>query len=428
MAANGGSRIPASLWADTAPTGPVFALLRGEVKVDVAVIGAGYTGLSAALHLAERGIDVAVIESEEPGFGASGRNGGQLNPGLKHGRAALRARFGERRGDAMFDAAADAVRFTLDLVRRCRIDCDAVRRGTLRLAHSETAVAGLRSAAEELRGEGVPVRELVAAEVEAEVGTKAYAAGLLDPRGGHLHPLRYVHGLARAAAGAGARIFSHSPARRLQRQGVWRVDTDAGAVLAEWVVVATNGYTDGLVRGLRRTLLPVHSFQIATEPLSAARLARIMPQRPSVYDSRRLVLYFRLTGEDRLILGGRASFSTAERASDYDVLRRVLTRLFPDLADVAITHSWVGRVALTADSLPHLHMPEPGLVAALGYNGRGVAMATRMGAIVADLIEKGAEHACFAVTPLRPIPLHGFRQPVLHLAMLYHAARDAIGR
>lgn len=423
------SSLPASLWAATARPAPPTTVLSGHIEADVAIVGAGYTGLSAALHLAEAGAKVAVIDAHEPGWGASGRNGGQVNPGLKHPKAVLERMFGAAQGSRLYEAAAGAPRFLFDLVRRLDIDCGLRTSGTFVLAHTPAALATLEGRAKTLSAEGVSVRMLDATAVTREVGTSAYVGGMLDSRGGNLHPLSYARGLAAAAIERGAALYRLSPATRIERAGdKWSVATPSGAVRAGHVVVATNGYTDRLWPKLAATVLPVNSFQIATEPLPPDLLGSVLPGAQSVYDSRRLILYFRLSDDGRLVLGGRASFSVTDRAADYDVLRRVLDGLFPQLARVQIAYRWSGRVAITQDFLPHLHELAPRLFAALGYNGRGVAMATLMGKLLADLVVGKREDVPFPITALRPIPFHPFRQPVLHAVMQYQTLMDAWGR
>jgi glycine/D-amino acid oxidase-like deaminating enzyme len=419
--------MPASLWAATAGTPLPLPRLSGEQQADVVIVGAGYTGLSAAIHLAEQGVRTVVIEAAEPGWGASGRNGGQTNAGLKHGRSELEARFGGALGQQMYEIAANAPLFTRELIRRHGIECEATHTGTLRLAHHDRAFDALKSAGDALSKDGVAVRLLDRAAATNEAGTEIYVGGLFDPRGGNLHPLKYARGLAKAILSKGAAIYVHSPVRELERVGSsWRVSTQGGVLTTDKVVLATNGYTDALWPDLAQTVLPVHSFQVATAPLSDDVARTILPGRASAYDSRRLVLYFRLTGDLRLVFGGRASFSIADRSSDYSVLRTVIGQMFPAIAGVPIEHRWAGRVAITADSLPHLHELAPGLIAALGYNGRGVAMATRMGKVIADQILFGKQRDFPTTTP-RCIPFHALRKPALHVAMQYHRIMDMFG-
>ncbi len=421
--------MPPSLWAATAPPGPSLERLTGSRRTEVAVVGAGYTGLSTALHLAAAGIECIVIDRHEPGWGASGRNGGQVLSGLRMQRAELRQTFGREAGDRTYETVETAADFLFALVERHGVDCDLARGGSIRLAHTQRGMALLRDSHTVLAGEGVESRLLDADAVRREVGSRAYVGGRFDPRSGTLHPLKYARGLARAALGAGAVLYRDSPATALWRDGErWRVTVPEGEIIASRVVIATNGYTDGLWPGLAQTLLPLNSFQIATAPLTQSQRAEILPGGACFSDTRRLILYAQRTRDDRLVLGGRASFTLADRAADYEVLRHVLDGLFPQLADVPIEYRWVGRVALTRDYLPHLHAPAPGLLIALGFNGKGVAMTTLMGKILADHIRAPAEPPGYPVTSIKPFPFHALRQPVLHLAMYYQTLMDRLGR
>jgi len=423
------SAMPPSLWAATAPPGPRLQRLAGRRRTEVAVIGAGYTGLSTALHLANAGIDCAVIDRHEPGWGASGRNGGQVLPGLRLQRVELRRIFGSDVGDRTYKTVEAAADFLFALVERHGIECDLVRGGSIRLAHTERGMALLRENHAALLSEGVASRLLDAEAVKREVGSCVYVGGRLDPRSGTLHPLKYARGLASTVLGAGAAIYRDSPATALRRDGDhWRVSTADGEILASWVVVATNGYTDRLWPRLAQTMLPINSFQIATAPMTEAQRAAILPGGACFSDTRRLILYAQRTRDHRLVLGGRASFTLADRAADYEVLLRVLSGLFPQLRDTPIEYRWVGRVALTRDRLPHLHSPAPGLLIAVGFNGKGVAMTTLMGKVLADHIRAPAEPPGYPVTEIRPYPFHALRQPVLHLAMSYQTLMDRLGR
>jgi len=418
-----------SLWAATAPPAPALERLVGRRIVDVAVIGAGYTGLSTALHLASAGIETAVIDSHEPGWGASGRNGGQVLPGLKVSKAELQKRFGAELGARLHDLTETAAQFLCDIVAEHRIDCDLARGGSIRLAHSAASMATLQENYETLVAQGVAARLLDAEGVERMVGSRAYLGGRFDPRSGVLHPLKYARGLAAAVLRKGASIYQQSAATGLIGEGRgWRVTSSEGEIVAKRVVIATNGYTDRLWPRLAATLLPVHSFQIATAPLDAAQRASILPERSCFSDSRRLILYGQRSGDHRLVLGGRASFTLIDRARDYDVLHRVLVGLFPQLRETRIDYRWVGRVALTRDHIPHLHAPAPGLLIAVGFNGKGVAMTTLMGKIIADHLRAPNMPPAYPITDIHPIPFHAVRQPALHLAMHYHTLMDHFGR
>lgn len=423
---------PDSLWTATASAQPFEApALAGERVVEIAIVGGGFTGLSAALHAAELGASVAVLEAGPIGYGASGRNGGQVNPGVKLDETALAARFGEA-GRGLYQMGQEAPDFLAALIERKGLKCHFSRPGLLRLAHHPAALATLRQVAGELRKVGVPVEDLDAADVERRVGTTRYLGGLFDRRGGSLHPLDLVRELARAARDAGAIIFPSSPALSLRRQtGNWRIATRSGALLARKVLIATNGYTDALVPGLAQSLLPVNSFQIATAPLGH-ELDGILPNAETVYDSRRLVLYFRRSPDGRLILGGRASFissrQTSADAADYSVLESVLHGIFPALRETPITHHWTGLVGITFDHLPHYHSIGDDLHIMVGYNGRGVALANRIGAWLGLELAGKAEALRLPNTPITPFPFHFARSALLNVGMKWNRLLDHFGR
>ncbi len=420
-----------SLWAASARVAPFPApRLDTDVTADVAVIGGGFAGLSTALNLAEFGRDVVVVEAQAIGYGASGRNGGQVNPGLKLDETALKARFGEA-GAAFYRLGQEAPDFLADFVARHRLEARFERPGLVRLAHNAPALKAMHAAADALERQGVAVERLDGAGVERRVGTPRYPGGFVDPRGGSVHPLDLVRSLARAAAGV--RIFAGTRATGLvEGGGRWRVATPSGSVTARQVVVVTNAYSDGLIPGLAASLMPVNSFQIATAPLPPALAATIMPGRPMVYDSRRLVLYFRKTDDDRVVLGGRASFISAtavdKRREDYSMLEGVLTGIFPQLAGTPIEHRWTGLVGITRDFLPHYHRPAEGLHVVVGCNGRGVALTHRVGAWLARSLTGRPDSVAIPPAPITPIPFRRFREPLLDAAMQWNRLLDLFGR
>jgi len=298
--------LPTSLYADTALAAPPTPPLDVDRTVSVAIVGAGFAGLSAALHLAEMGVDVCVLEANEPGWGASGRNGGQVNPGLKFNPDELIARFGGDLGRRMIAMAWGAPDFTFDLIRRLGIDCDARQNGTLRAATNALTVRALQTTAAQCAANGMPTRFLDADDTKIATGTGRYPAALLDPRGGDLHPLNYARGLAVAAQKAGAAIHGNSRVISAQQQsGKWLLRTDKATVTADKLLVVTNAYADGLWPHLKQSLVPVYSSIVATEPLPDDLAARILPHRPVLYESGHITVYYRLDKQNRLLMGGR---------------------------------------------------------------------------------------------------------------------------
>jgi glycine/D-amino acid oxidase-like deaminating enzyme len=417
---------PASVWTEASEARPDAPPLGGDRRADVVVVGAGYTGLSAALHLAERGADVVALDAAEVGWGASGRNGGQIIPGLKHDPDDLERMFDAEAGRRMWQIAGAAADVVLDLVARHKIACHAQPCGWIAAAPHAAALASLRARTEQWQRRGASVELLDRAPIEALTGTTAYVGGMLDRRAGALHPLAYARGLARAAQRAGAGLHGRTAARRLEPDGAgWRVVTDAGAVRARTVILATNAYTDDLWPGLRRTVLPIQSYQVATEPLPEDVRRRVLPGGQVVSDLRRVLFYFRLDPDGRLLMGGRGPLDDRGDPALFARLEAIARRLFPGLGAPRWTHRWSGRVALTADHVPHLHEPRPGVLIGLGYNGRGVAMATVMGRLLAErALGASPDEIGWPVTPIAPIRLHAWRLPAMAAVVHWKRFQD----
>lgn len=418
-----------SLWSATAHPAPPAPPLQETITADVAVVGAGYTGLSAAIHLADRGANVVVLDAQSPGWGASGRNGGQVIPGLKEDPDTIEQLFGPEMGGRMVRLAGESADLVFGLIERFGIACDAARHGWIQPAHSAKALAASETRVRQWQRRGAPVEALSAADAERLIGTPAYAGGLLDRRGGSLHPLDYALGLARAAQGLGVRIHGESRVERVARTARgFRLRAGKGEVVAERVLLCTNGYTDGLDDRLRRSVVPVHSVQLATRPLSDNVRRSILPGGQVASDTRRLLLYYRISPDGRFVMGGRGAYGDHGIQRQMERLRVRAQMLFPQLAGIEWEHHWGGRVAMTGDHFPHLHECEPGLIAALGYNGRGVAMATAMGGVLAAKASGAADGEIdFPVSPVTPIPLHVMRKPMVSAMIAWNALRDRTG-
>lgn len=421
--------LPSSLYADTARPAVATPALDGDARVAVAIVGGGFTGLSAALHLAQAGADVAVLEAHEPGWGASGRNGGQVNPGLKNDPDQVEKDFGPDLGRRMVAMSWDAPKFVFDLVRRHQIQCEASQAGTLRAAYTDTAVAGLLTAHAQGARRGMPVELLDASAMRIATGTDRYRAGFLDRNGGHVNPLGYARGLAQVAQQAGARIHGATPVRRLHRgDGVWNLETPTGTVRAERVIIATNGYTDDLWPGLRRSVVPVYSGIVASEPLADAVAHAIFPKRASLYEVGNITVYYRLDASNRVLMGGRSRQSDASGPDAFKFMIDYTHRLWPQLRGVRFSHGWNGQVAITADHYPHIHEPAEGVLVCLGYNGRGVAMASAMGPQLARRALGGAQAAIdMPITTIKEMPFHGLWKVGVNARIAYGRIRDSLG-
>jgi len=420
---------PRCLYVATARPAVSAPPLRTDARTEVAVVGAGYTGLSTALHLAERGVGVTLLEAHEPGWGAAGRNGGQVNPGLKHEPDKVERDLGNVYGPRLVRLAGEAPGYLFDLIARLGIDCEARQSGTLRAAHHPRHAATLRDSVEQWRRRGAALELWDAAQVAAATGTGQYAAAAFDPRGGAVNPLGLARGLAAAAIAAGARLCGESRALRLDREGNgWRVVTRGGTLRADRVVLATDGYTDGLWGGLRTSIIPIFSSIVATEPLPPELTASILPGGEVVYESGDVTTYYRLDRDGRLLMGGRGAQRRAQERRDYAHLSRHALRLWPALSGVEWTHWWNGQFALTPDYYPRLHSPAPNLLIGLGYSGRGVALGTALGAQLADAAAGTALGAlALPVTRVPQVPFHRMWRTGVRVRVAYGRVCDWLG-
>ncbi len=419
--------LPDSLWVATAPSEPSCPPLSGDRFAELCVIGGGFTGLSAAYHAAKAGADVVLVEAAEPGWGAAGRNGGQVIPGLKLDPDDLERRFGMERGQRLVDFAGAAPDLVFELVARHQIDCGARRQGWIQAVHGPAALPLGENRVRQWQARGVPLEILDRDQVAALLGTDEYIAGFLDPRGGWLQPLAYTRGLARAAQSAGASLHGMSPATRIVRNAEgWRITTPSGNAIAKQVLICTNAYTDELWPRLSRSLIPVMSYQVATEPLSDELRTRILPKGHVSSDTRRLIKYFCMTPEGRLVIGGRGPIREIECRKLYTRIVASMHKLYPETSNARLDYFWSGRVAVTLDHLPKIFELGPGMWSGGGYNGRGIAMATAMGRLLAECAGGAAADSLpLPPTKPRPLPFHGLRGPAIGLAIGWKMLLDA---
>jgi glycine/D-amino acid oxidase-like deaminating enzyme len=429
-----------SYWLDTLPPHAPDEARSGDSQIpnptslnyDVAIIGAGYTGLSAARHLARVGATVVVLEREQVvAFGASSRNGGQVLTGLRVEPARLVARYGERRARELFDVSRAAIERVEAMIAQESIDCEYERVGHLRAAWKPSHFAAFRDEQGLLaRVFHHRVELLSRAEQRTELGSDAYHGLLVDEGSRALNPARYAHGLAAAASRAGATIVTGAGVTRLAKSGRdWIVSTAKGDLQVRDVLVATNGYTNGAVPALQRRLVPVGSYIIATEPLSRAEASSVLPRGRVAFDSKHFLYYFRLSADRRLLFGGRAEFRPpTERHPEMTrraagILQRGLTTIFPELAGKAIEYAWSGNVAFTRDEMPRAGKLD-GMYFAGGYSGHGIAMATYLGELIARRIAgEPIEHPLFD-DQFAPIPFYNGRPWFLPLVGAYYKVKD----
>lgn len=409
-----------SLWHATAQDMPAAcdaiasaASLAALERIDVAVVGAGVTGLSTALHLAERGARVVVLERDAPGEGTTGGSNGQVIAGWQQAPAAVLRAYGEELGERVLQFGGAAADLLFGLVQRHAIDCDAERAGWVQATRWRRGVSALEKITAAWQERGAPVRMLDRAQTATLLGTAAYAGGWVDERNGTIHPLNYARGLAAAAVRAGAELRCGVTVRHLRRDAdTWRVDTDHGELRAASVVLATNTDTKHLCgtagAQLGRTYLSAYSVQLASEPLDAEQRRSVLPQRHACGDTEHLrVRYFRLDREHRFVIGGpgwlRPPRSPA--ALSFRILERSARRMFPALRGIRFAYHWAARDSFTPDLMPHLYEPAAGLFAALGYNGRGLALGTAMGSVLARrVLGEPREALPVPTTPLSATP------------------------
>ena len=416
-----------AFWNVTAPSGEQGQSLKGDLTCDVAIVGGGFTGLRAALMLAEAGTDVALFEAGDIANGASGRSGGQVNPMLPVSKPDdLRAAVGPKYFEALAEAALLSADDLFELVERYQIRCEARHKGWLRADHCEAARKVSQENAKLWNKLGATFEFVGRDDVTRMTGARGYGSGTVNTRGGAVQPLALTRGLDRVARAAGAKVFSHAPVRKLSREGrQWILAVNGHRVAARTVIIATNGYTDDLVPGLKRTLLPLTSIQIATEPLDADRLEPLCPAGHTISDTRRLIMYCRREPGGQFIYGGMGYRTPTGGVGGWSWLLKDAPRIFPSLKGVKWAYRWGGTVALTPDRVPHLLEPEPGLICGLGYNGRGVAMSLVMGREMARrALGAAIEELPFPLAPMKP---YAFREPQVlgaGLAMRYWRMLD----
>lgn len=421
----------ASAWADTSSGTLPDDPLRPDEHCDLAIVGGGILGLCSGLHAARQGLAVRIVDAARIADRASGLNGGQVIAGFKYDPDWLIEHFGDKRGSALVSFGASTPDAVFGLIERENLNVPRQAKGWIQAAHSETALKAAEDRAAQWIARGVPAKILSADDVTQMTGAQGYLGGWLDPRGGAIQPFAYTRELARIAVAAGVRIAENTGISRLRRENsTWALATADGKTLhAKSVIVATNAYADGLIPGLARTLLPLHSFQIATEPLPYEVLANILPDGQVVSDSRRIVTYYRRGPDNRMLLGGRGSMAEPTSPKAWAHLEHALKRLYPALTDVKIEKRWYGRVAVTLDYLPHVHEPERGLMIAAGCQGRGVGLMTALAPRLVDyLASRDPQRIPLPITPIKPIPFHTFRNIGVGAAIAWYRLIDMLER
>ena len=418
-----------SYYAATANSIPQHHRLEDKLRCDVCVVGGGFTGVSAALHLSELGYDVVLLESQRVGWGASGRNGGQLGSGQRQDQGDLEKMLGIDHARLLWDLAEESKRTAKDLIAKYGIQCD-LKPGILHPTHKAAYVDDYLRYVEKLqRDYGYEhIRTVSTAEMRDMLGTEAYYGGSLDTDAGHLHPLNYVLGLARAASGKGTRIFENSAVTRYTNHDSVSVYTEHGAVDAEYLIIGCNGYLQDLELKIAAGTMPINNFILATEPLDEEQARQLIRDDVAVADSRFVINYYRLSADKRLLFGGGENYTQAFPRDIKSFVRKYMLKIYPNLDSTRIDYAWGGTLAVTLNRMPHFGRLHGNVFYAQGYSGHGVAMASLAGKLTAEAIDGNpGKFDTFATVPTPNFPGGRYlRWPALALGMLYYSLRDRL--
>lgn len=378
------------LWDETAPKKVDFPIFAGGRKADVAVVGGGYTGLSAALHLSVSGVDVCLLEANRIGHGGSGRNVGLVNAGLWMFPDDVAKALGKERGERLLSVLGGSPELVYGLIDKYGMDCEAVRKGTLHCAHSASGYRALQARLEQWGRRGVNLTLFDKAEAASKIGSDAFHGALLDLRAGTVQPLAYAYGLAEAAATAGATLFCSSPVISLERTSdQWRLKTAKGVLTAKSVILAGGGYIQGIRKELGKTFIPFNFFQFSTQPLPEQVRKTILPGGHGAWDTALVLSSFRLDKAGRLIVGSVGMVDKTAFRLHRDWTKRTLSNVFPQVGRVELQHAWHGRIAMTTDHIPRFYTLDKDLAMVTNYNGRGIGPGTVFGKLMADYMIGG---------------------------------------
>jgi gamma-glutamylputrescine oxidase len=418
---------PASYYAATATPLNPFPEAKGAISCDVCVVGGGYSGLSAALHLAQAGYDVVLLDAQRVGFGASGRNGGQVGAGQRIGQDDLEGLVDLAQARALWDLSLESVGLVRDLIRTHDFDC-GWSDGIIEADYRAKNVPHSHEYADKLRNEYDYdlIRPVGRDEMRSLVGSSAYYGGTLDMGGGHIHPLRFALGLAGAARDAGVRIHERSKVSSVTPDG--KVTTDQAQITAKHVILGCNGYLGALNGHVAQRVMPINNFIAATEPLSDAKARNLIRDNHAVADSKFVINYFRLSEDNRMLFGGGESYGYKFPKDIAKTVRKPMLQIFPQLKDTKIDYAWGGTLGITMNRMPHFARVSDRVLSISGYSGHGVAMATLAGKLAAQSVAGQAEKFdVFSTVPTPRFPGGPrLRTPLLVLAMFWYSMRDRL--
>jgi gamma-glutamylputrescine oxidase len=420
---------PQSYYAASAPILAPFPPLEGECAADVCIVGAGYTGLSAALHCAARGMRVVLLDAQRVGWGASGRNGGQAGADQREDQQTLEKMLGDEHARRLFELGLESITAVKELISRYAIDCH-LKPGILLVDHKRSYTEYSRATVDHLNSkyDYAGMQFVDRDGVSERIGSDVYHSGILDTAAAHLHPLRYALGLAKAAVAGGVTIHERSRVTNITHGAKVRIETEQGSVTADHVLLACNGYVGDLDKNVAAHVMPINNFIIATEPLSDELARSLIRDDVAVADSKFVVNYWRLSQDNRLLFGGRESYGYRFAEDIKRYVRKPMLKVYPQLKDVRIDYGWGGTLAITRSRLPHFARVAPNVLSASGYSGHGVSMATLAGKLAAEAIAGQAERFdTMASIPNAPFPGGALlRWPALVLGMVWYGLRDKL--
>ncbi|VIO65267.1 Gamma-glutamylputrescine oxidoreductase [Bradyrhizobium ivorense] len=423
-----------SLWEATAVPARDFPLLSGEQQADVVIVGAGYTGLSAAHHIARSGLSPVVLEANRPGWGASGRNGGVITAKFRLSFREIAAMHGRAMARRMYEIAHESTDMVEELVSEFGItSANLTRTGQVKAAHNETTLKAAIDEANWMTREmgSAEVRILDKNGVREETGCDSFVGGVLNPGSGGIHPLNYLRGLADGVARRGVPVFQESPVVKLRREKDGIIaETPRGTVRAKQAIIATNSYSDltGATAHLQRMLIPFRSAMVATERLPGNLAGKLMPTGRTYTETKRMMRWFRMV-DNRVIFGGRGAFGKQDSQAAFDALGKAMVGIFPDLADVPLEYKWSGLVAMTLDSVPHIGRLDDRTLFSVGYNGAGVAMSSLMGCYLAAFARgETPDVGLLDARRMKAIPFYPLREPAVRMVAGWYQFLDAIGQ
>ena len=422
-------QLPPSWYAATALAPRPYEAAKGKVRTDVCVVGGGYTGLSSALHLARRGYKVTLVEAQRIGFGASGRNGGQVSTGQRLDQEDLESLVGLSDARKLWDLGCEAVALVRGLIAQGNMDCGWTP-GVIHANHRARFSADTKRHVEHMNRvyNHSQIRYLDRAAIAHEIGSPNYHSGSLDLDSGHLHPLRYCFGLAKLAQDAGVTLHENSRMTSIENAGRPIVKTKRANIEADFVVLGMNGYHNNIMQPMASHVMPINNFIAVTEPLGEARARELIRNAHAVADSRFVINYFRLSEDHRMIFGGGESYGYRFPTDIAAKVRRPMNEVFPQLANTRIDFAWGGTLGITMSRLPHFARLQGNVISASGFSGQGVALATLAGKLVAEAVAGQSEQ--FDLMAKLPTPRFPggtlLRSPLLAAAMLWYAMRDRL--